>query len=338
MRFKHIARNTLFPFAITTGIEKIFLKFSKGNILNVFYHGVVEKDSTDIFPRHITKDKFEAHLEYYKKNFDVIWISEALEMRKKGIKPKRKTITISFDDGYENNLTQALPLLEKYQLKCSCFISGFCVEDPDALLWADSLAMAKSLERDKYFIIDGFPFVKRQDYTVWNEHLNMTGEQFIKCMPPATRDRALNDLHKRYFLDQTKHLFPREIWKLLHADQIRELAASPLVEIGSHGQKHFCLGIISPVDAQKELKQSKSLLENTIGKPVNLLAFPDGSYTEAIKNIARQEGYTGLIAVNKRYESDFNESDILERHGVSSTTTVSSNLFFLNYSFTKLAF
>ena len=42
----------------------------------------------------------------------------------KWLRYTKKTITISFDDGFANNLNVALPILEKYDIPVTFFVSG----------------------------------------------------------------------------------------------------------------------------------------------------------------------------------------------------------------------
>ena len=66
------------------------------------------------------------------------------------IKPKRKTLTISFDDGYRNNLHNALPLLEKYNMKATFFVSGVCTEVMKIrALWTDIISCLKYFHKDQ---------------------------------------------------------------------------------------------------------------------------------------------------------------------------------------------
>ena len=138
---KEINRKILSPLLMNLNGDRIIRSFSSGSILNIMYHGVTTENSNYFSPRHISANQFEKHLRYYSKEFDVISILEAFEYLKNNNKPKRKSITISFDDGYRNNLYTALPLLEKYNMKATFFVSGICTEEMQIrALWPDIIS------------------------------------------------------------------------------------------------------------------------------------------------------------------------------------------------------
>jgi len=64
---KKIAREIIFPMITLTGSEKLLSFFTKNSILNVMYHGVVNKDSSGYTARHIDAKQFEKQLKYYSK-------------------------------------------------------------------------------------------------------------------------------------------------------------------------------------------------------------------------------------------------------------------------------
>lgn len=96
-------------------------------------------------------------------------------------------------------------------------------------------------------------------------------------------------------------------------------------EIGSHTMTHSNLTFLSRKDLVMELKDSKHLLEDLIGKPVTSLSFPFGSWNAGIWRIAREIGYCqatcyrhhakiidGLIPVRGIYSFD-TINDVMEK-------------------------
>ena len=67
-----------------------------------------------------------------------------------------------------------------------------------------------------------------------------------------------------------------------------EVEKSSMVTIESHGHLHFNLGFITFESAVNDLKKSKDLLESNLKKEINLLAYPDGSYSDKIKDAAEE--------------------------------------------------
>ena len=67
------------------------------------------------------------------------------------------------------------------------------------------------------------------------------------------------------------------------------------MSFGSHTVTHRALGELDPAIIHDELVNSKATLESVLGKNVNAIAYPRGSYNETVVNIAKEVGYvTGL--------------------------------------------
>lgn len=75
--------------------------------------------------------------------------------------------------------------------------------------------------------------------------------------------------------------------------QIREMASSNLITFGSHGMNHYQLTSISPLIAEIDILQSKKILQDNLGTPINFIAYPLGSVNENIINLTRKAGYMG---------------------------------------------
>jgi len=80
-------------------------------------------------------------------------------------------------------------------------------------------------------------------------------------------------------------------------DQLKELAASGLVEIGSHTFNHPDLRNLKKKDAQFEIQASKKILEQISGQPVLTFAYPFGYYKFDFFEMMTKTGYTAAVSV-----------------------------------------
>jgi peptidoglycan/xylan/chitin deacetylase (PgdA/CDA1 family) len=326
---KQIARKFVFPTLINLNLEKGFRHFTNNSILNILYHGVVPQNSSYFSPRHISSEQFEKHLLYFIKEFEIISLPKAFELYRNQVKIKRKALTISFDDGYKNNLIFALPILEKYNIKTTFFISGVCAEEMELrALWTDEIACLMYFFKDEIIEIENFRFVNSYD-----SFAKLSFSDYLKSLAPQNRKRIMSVLITKYKLHEKLKQIPSELWELMNRKDIQTLSESNITDIGSHGYSHFNLGNIGKSEANSEMKKSKELLEGLINKEIDMIAYPDGSYTSEVKDQAEVLGYDKQLAVNYKLNDDVMDKRILNRHGLSSTTTFESNMFFLSKSF-----
>ena len=97
---------------------------------------------------------------------------------------------------------------------------------------------------------------------------------------------------------------------LLKETQIREMAASGLVEFGSHSFSHVKLTTAPAKQADKEISGSKKALEDLLGKTVFSFAYPYGALNEEIKKRTAAAGYNFGVAVGSgptRFAEDLME-------------------------------
>ena len=78
--------------------------------------------------------------------------------------------------------------------------------------------------------------------------------------------------------------------------QVKEIAQSPLVEIGSHTMNHVWLKGVSRETAEYEISQSRKTLADMVGLPVNSFAYPYGALDQQAIDIVRETGYTNAVS------------------------------------------
>jgi peptidoglycan/xylan/chitin deacetylase (PgdA/CDA1 family) len=68
----------------------------------------------------------------------------------------------------------------------------------------------------------------------------------------------------------------RRSYRPLSSSELCSLKAEELIEIGAHSVTHPALASLSLEDQEIEIKQSKSMIERVIGKPVTSFSYPFG--------------------------------------------------------------
>ena len=91
--------------------------------------------------------------------------------------------------------------------------------------------------------------------------------------------------------------------------QLLEIAADPLVTIGSHGTDHTRLSQADEDKQRHELLASKEKLEQLLGKPCRFFAYPFGAYNETTLSLMKNAGYQLAYAVKGRPLLRGNHSD-----------------------------
>ena len=104
-------------------VKEEYAAYRKSSAPILLYHAVGEPVKIEWPPSLIlSASLFEAHLQYLtQEGYKVVSVEELVSLLQNGGNLD-KVIAMSFDDGYRNNHTDALPLLKKYNAKASFYV------------------------------------------------------------------------------------------------------------------------------------------------------------------------------------------------------------------------
>ncbi len=191
---------------------------------------------------------------------------------------KRRFICITFDDGYKDLMRWAYPLLRKYRLPFALYIPTSFPDRLGELWWlaleaviAQNSRIGMVINNDARFFDCGTVKEKRDLYDeIYGYLRSMKTEDELR--------RVVRDLAARHRVDMAA--FCRDLcmeWR-----DIIDLAADPLVTIGAHTVNHNMLKKMTDESAVRaEMAMSRTVLEATLGKRPEHLAYPVGDPTSA---------------------------------------------------------
>lgn len=183
----------------------------------------------------------------------------------------RKFACFTFDDGYRDNLTLALPVFREAGMPFAVHIAPGLIDGTASVWWYQ---IAAALEQREWL-----DFVWRDEKFGW-----VTDS-------PRARERAFGELAK--VIRQQPHAVREELVAVVCGAvgldaaalqrrlmmtwaEVRALAAEPLVTLGAHTVTHPVLRLLGDDEALAELADSRRQLEAQLGGPVWHLAFPFG--------------------------------------------------------------
>ena len=106
----------------------------------IMYHHVKYSEKRD--PNSVTPENFAWQMEFIKKNgYQVISLDELIEGIKTGRSFSRKSVVITFDDGYEDNYLYAFPTLKKLGITATMFIVSDLIGQKGYLTWEEVKTM-----------------------------------------------------------------------------------------------------------------------------------------------------------------------------------------------------
>jgi peptidoglycan/xylan/chitin deacetylase (PgdA/CDA1 family) len=205
---------------------------------------------------------------------------------------------ITFDDGWADNVRHALPILRRYNVPATIFLStGFMgsYEWP----WPDRVSYYTA-----YAPETGFTEMLRylgQETGVSLQSGDMTGfrrsaaaEMCIARMKrePHARLTEIMGYLDVLFSRQHEDLNTRRPW--MTWDEVGE-ADQPGISFGAHTHNHVILTSCNLERAEKEIVTSRDVLSERIGRPVRMFSFPNGDYHEQHVDVLKHHGFTHAV-------------------------------------------
>lgn len=269
-----------------SGLQKLFKPFYSGIGHVLMFHRVNNVNHYKITKGlEVTQEYLENVIKFFiSNNIDIVTLDECYNRITTTGKAKR-FVVFTFDDGYVDNLTLALPVFEKYNAPFSVFLSTGYPDHTVVLWWylLEDLVMSNSkveFEDDGKIQIFNTVSLEEKTETLWKIR------------------RYILDSNEENLLDRLKNVFGRnntDLYELtkkmsLSWDQVLELSNHKLVTIGAHTINHLALSKLSREKVEEEIVSSVKLIEKKTGKPVLYFAYPIGTPAEAGErefNIAR---------------------------------------------------
>ncbi len=254
----------------------------------IFHRVLAEPDP--LFPDEMHARRFDEVCGWLKSWFNVLPLDAAVAALKAGTLPARAAC-ISFDDGYADNCQVALPILQRHGLTATFFIAtGFL---DGGLMWNDtviesvrsselpSLDLAslglgchrlESIDDRRAAISSLIGQIK---YLSVNERINVTQQ-----VARLARARLPNNL-------------------MMTSQEVKSMRNAGM-QIGAHTVSHPILARFSRDEAHQEIQASKLFLEQLLGEPVGLFAYPNGKpgedYLPGSVDLVRELGFDAAVS------------------------------------------
>jgi peptidoglycan/xylan/chitin deacetylase (PgdA/CDA1 family) len=186
---------------------------------------------------------------------------------------------LTFDDGYRNNLTHALPVLAEIGAPFTVYINSKMISGEGDVWWLGLRNLI--LAEDKLDIRPMGVTFKTSNYQEKNRALLLITDWIHKDV-----EKNSSDL-KKVFLDYKIDLMCLAREEMLNFEELKQLSQNELVTIGGHAETHKPLNSLSESNVYSEMIKNKKMLESTIQRPIKHFAYPFGESNTAGMREAR---------------------------------------------------
>ncbi len=258
-----------------------------GKVLTLLYHrvNVLERD---IHLLAVSPDHFYEQMVWLKRNFRIVRFEDDWD-RLEG-----EAVCITFDDGYMDNFSMALPILEELNIPATIFICTGSINTENELWW-DELERYL-LDEEKHYPEN---FYLQDDFfgCGWATKTYRERRELYDTMHWLMYNKI--DVKKR--LEWMKQL---KSWSgcsgqgrtencVLQTDTGQKYL-SPLLTIGAHTQNHPSLKSLPRQQQYSEMAVSQSMLSTLFERKITVFSYPfggKGDYDETTIEICRELGF-----------------------------------------------
>ena len=260
----------------------------------VSFHSV-NKDPQPLWPNvgpttAVTAEEFEVVIRQLAAHFIPLPLSQMVDhLRHKNL--PQNSVAVTFDDGFRDNFELAFPVLQHYAVPATIFITpGFVNGD------------VRPLEYDLSHLIrnqDQLTFEWNGQVHEWRIENNKDREACYKELKGILRPQPYTvQREKLVEMGFDEEVYPPPAY--LSWEEVKQLNASPLIEIGSHTYSHQRLDTVNKGLAEQEIARGKTVIEENIGEDVRQFSYPYGGYNAIVKEMVKHEGFNGAVTSGKR--------------------------------------
>jgi peptidoglycan/xylan/chitin deacetylase (PgdA/CDA1 family) len=280
------ARDPYFP--LLTGVrakktDRPARARARGVVL--LYHRV--DDTPDIHGLGVTPAVFDAQLQWLRADCQIMPLDEMLRTPHEQL-PER-AVALTFDDGYDDNLRVAAPLLQRHQVPAAFLLTSRWLEDCGEYWW-DTLERVLLIPSSTPAVLDiDIAGARVRLATASAEERLATHWRLHEALVHASleeRDRAVDAL-RAWGVGGAARVRP------MMADEVRQLATLPGVTIGAHTVNHLALPDQSSIQIF-ELTACRADLGRVTGRRIELFAYPYGAVDRECAALVRQFWRWGL--------------------------------------------
>lgn len=313
--FRSFCYRVIFMSRLVYIIRWVYRKTRRNPIRVLYAHKVID-GLDDHFPflrglGYLTVEEFEQRIKYLLKHYRIISIDECLKYLSVDRRPPN-CVVLTFDDGYRSVYTRVFPVLKKYNVPATTFVTVDGI-DTNRMLWHDKLLYLLAQMPVKEFKVPG---LSGKTYDISTPTLRKEAYKDINSRLKAV-DNSLKEavLHKM-LQDQKIDIHHIETTRLMLSwDEIREMQNSGLICSGSHTLTHPIFTRIPLQRCEYEIEYSKRRMEEELGARVKYFSYPGGILNESVKHLVQKSGYLAAFGTSEGGNNHKSDLFVLSRDG-----------------------
>ena len=242
-----------------------------------------------------SESEFRAQMELLRRDYHPLSLDEVVDNLKAGKPSPKRSVVVTFDDGYTDNCEVAMPILDQLVVPATFYVTVDCVEQRK-LPWPSRLRFAFRKTKLPAWI-DG-----RNNSWPLQDFDSRERAYLASCGDCCQLSGQAQESFVRGIEEQLHASIPGNASSLMmNYEQVRTLLQHGHI-VGSHTMTHPNMAYIPEDAARIELAESKQRLEQALKAPIRHFSYPcpamSPHWSERTVAQSRSVGYDSAVTTN----------------------------------------
>lgn len=285
------------------------------------------------FYSSLSSKLFEAQIRFLRKHYRIVSLDELCRaLQNPGTCDQG--VAVTFDDGYRDTYPVAFPILQEYKVPATVFLTVGSIETGEAS-WYDRVFLAFQIAvGDKLDLFLDRP--RRLHLSTPAARLQSAVDfvGYMRNLPDWRRQECCAALEKLVPLPQMELTGRMLTW-----EQVRVMQKAG-IHFGSHTITHPVVSQLGPADLEREILQSRQILEQKLDCPVKDFAYPFGKLNDcgnSARDVLVRCGYRLAVTTIQGVNTPGMDPFALRRSSAGEKNSVAMFAFNLNQLFFRVA-
>ena len=299
------------------GTASLFRFINRRRAIILTYHLLLPQDRASTRAIcSISESEFLRHIKWLSKNYTIVRLSKIVDCISKKKEFPKKCLAVTFDDGYENFIKVAYPILKKYNIPTTLFLSAGMI-GTSKMFWYDLIEyLVLNTEKNNLQInIEGkiFHFIFEKKRKNIEDIVTI-----LKKMSNKKKDDWIHKMKNLLLTEEGPHAGIDYI--PMNWEQVEKICLDTLITIGSHTNNHVILSRLSKEEMREEIENSKNKIEKHTQRLVEHFSYPNGQpedFNDYSKRKLKEAGYRSSCTTIEDFNDRTTDLYELRRFGAS---------------------
>ena len=291
------------------------------------YHRVMPTDALECYPFDqelisATPGQFDSQMRYVREHLHPVSLKDVIAHIEQGTPFPPNSVAVTFDDGFADTYRYAFPVLRRYHIPATIFVSTGYVESGEPFWFELASYLVYRVPPHSLELQDGILLPTGDSWADRTASLRRL-HNILKDLPNAARLNVLDTWAHRYSAELTHGASHHS--RPISWPQVTEMAESGIA-FGSHTVSHPNLTRTTDKELNQELTESKYVLESKLQQTIDTIAYPIGTpsaFNTRVISAARKHDFKlGLTYVPGANPLPIENPLELRRHGVGPGMTL----------------